>query len=69
MLKNTLFATGVAASCLLAWRLARRSSSSAAPASSILIDPSKAKAILDLGREAVGASVEQALSARLGRAA
>ncbi len=35
----------------------------------IVIDPSKARAILDLGKEVVGASVEQALTSRLRAAA
>ncbi len=65
MLKTPLIAAGaVVAGCYLVWRRAKRSSAGAALAPGIVIDPSKAKAIFELGKEAVGASVEQALNAR-----
>jgi hypothetical protein len=69
MVKTALLAAGAAAGCYLAWRRTHRSGPGAELAPGIVIDASKARAILDLGREAVGATVEQALSARVGNAA
>jgi hypothetical protein len=69
VLKITFTAMGVAVGCYLVWQRSRRPGAGHELAPGIVIDPSKARAIFDLGREAVGASVEQALAGRLGHAA
>ena len=68
MQKTTLLTLGAAAACYLGWRrLAAGRGAELAPG--IVIDQSKARALLDLGAEVARAGVEQVLSSKVGRAA
>ncbi len=69
MRKTTVLVAGIAVGCYLGWRRAVRPSSGTELAPGIVIDPSKARAIMELGREVARAGVEQVLNSRLGNAA
>jgi hypothetical protein len=70
VLKTGVLAAGFAVgAAYVVWRRTSRGAGGPVLAPGIVIDPSKARAILDLGKEVVGASVEQALTSRVRAAA